>query len=93
MTQGEVVTAESGRHLAFEIRFGPLNIARWEYFIVPDDADPTSCTVVEEWTDRRPGWYAASADKAFGSRAKTNHRGMEETLANLKCAAEACVHS
>ncbi len=93
MTQGEVVTAESGRHLAFEIRFGPLNIARWEYFIVPDDADPTSCTVVEEWTDRRPGWCAASADKAFGSRAKTNHRGMEETLANLKRAAEACVHS
>ena len=88
MTQGDVVTAESGRHLAFEIHFGPLNIARWEYFIVPDDADPSSCTVVEEWTDRRPGWYAASADKAFGSRAKTNHRGMQETLANLKLAAE-----
>jgi hypothetical protein len=88
MTQGDVVTAESGRHLAFEIHFGPLNLARWEYFIVPDDADPSSCTVVEEWTDRRPGWYAASADKAFGSRAKTNHRGMQETLANLKLAAE-----
>jgi len=88
MTQGDVVTAESGRHLAFEIHFGLLNIARWEYFIVPDDADPSSCTVVEEWTDRRPGWYAASADKAFGSRAKTNHRGMQETLANLKLAAE-----
>jgi Polyketide cyclase / dehydrase and lipid transport len=89
MTQGEVVTAERGRHLAFEIRFGPLKVARWEYFIVPDDADPTSCTVVEEWTDRRPPWYAAPADKAFGSRAKTNHRGMETTLANLKRAAEA----
>ena len=89
MTQGEVVTAERGRHLAFEIRFGPLKVARWEYFIVPDDADPTSCTVVEEWTDRRPPWYATPADKAFGSRAKTNHRGMETTLANLKRAAEA----
>ncbi|MHB1474827.1 MAG: SRPBCC family protein [Dermatophilaceae bacterium] len=93
MTQGEVVTAESGRHLAFEIRFGPLSIARWEYFIIPDDADPSSCTVVEEWTDRRPGWYAASADKAFGPRAKINQRGMEKTLANLKLAAEAGVHS
>ena len=93
MTQGEVVTAESGRHLAFEIHFGPMKIARWEYFIVPDDADPSSCTVVEEWTDRRPGWYAASADKAFGSRAKTNQRGMEKTLANLKLAAEAGVHA
>ena len=89
MTQGEVVTAERGRHLAFEIHFGPMKVSRWEYFIVPDDADPTSCTVVEEGTDRRPPWYAAAADKAFGSRAKTNHRGMETTLANLKRAAEA----
>ena len=93
MTQGEVVTAERGRHLAFEIHFGPLKIARWEYFIVPDDADPSSCTVVEEWTDRRPGWYAGPADKVFGPRAKTNRRGMEKTLANLKLAAEAGVHS
>ena len=89
MTQGEVVTAESGRHLAFEIHFGPLNIARWEYFIVPDDADPSTCVVVEEWTDRRPGWYRDLADKAFGPRAKINERGMVKTLANLKSAAEA----
>ncbi|HEY5182084.1 MAG TPA: SRPBCC family protein [Dermatophilaceae bacterium] len=93
MTQGEVVIAERGRHLAFEIHFGPLKIARWEYFIVPDDADPSSCTVVEEWTDRRPGWYAGPADKAFGPRARTNRRGMEKTLANLKLAAEAGVYS
>lgn len=93
MTQGEVVTAEPGRHLAFEIYFGPVKVARWEYFIVPDDADPASCTVVEEWTDRRPGWYSAPADMAFGSRAKTNHRGMEKTLANLKLAAESGVRS
>ncbi len=89
MTQGEVVTAEIGRHLAFEITFGPMKIARWEYFIVPDDADPSTCTVVEEWTDRRPGWYRAAADKAFGPRAKVNRRGMVKTLANLKAAAEA----
>ena len=91
MTQGEVVTAEYGRHLAFEIRLGPLKIARWEYFIVPDDADPTICTVVEEWTDRRPAWYRAAADKALGARAKANQRGMVKTLANLRYAAEAAV--
>ncbi len=89
MTQGEVVTAEPGRHLAFEISVGPMKIARWEYFIVPDDADPSTCIVVEEWTDRRAGWYRATADKAFGSRAMTNQRGMVKTLANLKFAAEA----
>jgi hypothetical protein len=88
VTQGEVVTAEPGRHLAFEITFGPTKIARWEYFIVPDDADPSTCVVVEEWTDRRPGWYRDLADKAFGPRAGTNQRGMAKTLANLKRAAE-----
>jgi len=89
MTEGEVVTAEPGRHLAFEISVGPLKIARWEYFIVPDDADPSTCVVVEEWTDRRTGWYRAAADKAFGSRSESNQRGMVKTLANLKYAAEA----
>jgi Polyketide cyclase / dehydrase and lipid transport len=88
MTQGEVVVAEPGRHLAFEITFGPLKIARWAYVIVPDDADPSSCTVAEEWTDRRPGWYRGAADRALGSRLKINQRGMVETLANLRLAAE-----
>jgi hypothetical protein len=93
ITQGEVVTAERGRHLAFEIHFGPMRIARWEYFIVPDDSDPTSCTVVEEWTDRRPGWYRGPADKVFGARTETNRRGIRKTLANLKAFAEASVLS
>jgi uncharacterized protein YndB with AHSA1/START domain len=88
MTQGEVVTVVTGRNLAFEIRFGLLKIARWEYFIVPDDVDPSTCTVVEEWTDRRPLWYRAPADRVLGSRMKINHRGMVQTLANLKNAAE-----
>ena len=93
LTQGEVVTAERGRHLAFEIHFGPLKVARWEYFIVPDDDDPSTCTVVEEWTDRRPAWYRVPADKAFGPRAVINRRGMVKTLTNLKGAAEAAVRS
>jgi len=88
MTQGEVVVAEPGRHLAFEITFGPLKIARWAYVIAPGDADPSSCTVTEEWTDRRPGWYRGPADRALGSRLKINRRGMVETLANIKVAAE-----
>ena len=93
LTQGEVVTAERGRHLAFEIRFGLLNVARWEYFIVPDDSDPSTCTVVEEWTDRRPTWYRVPVDRAFGQRAVINRRGMVKTLANLKGAAEAADHT
>jgi Polyketide cyclase / dehydrase and lipid transport len=88
ITQGEVVIAERGRHLAFEISFGPLKIARWEYAIVPEGADLSSCTVAEEWTDRRPLWYRTPADMAFGSRLKINQRGMVETLSGLRLAAE-----
>jgi len=88
MTQGEVVVAEPGRRLAFEIAFGPLKVARWEYFVVPDHGDASTCTLVEEWTDRRPVWFRAPADLAFSSRVKTNHRGMVQTLANLKGTAE-----
>jgi uncharacterized protein YndB with AHSA1/START domain len=87
MTQGEVVIADPGHRLAFEITFGPLKIARWEYLFVPDDGDILTCTVVEEWTDRRPGLYRAPADLALGARMKTNQRGMVETLANLRLAA------
>ena len=85
MTQGRIVSAERGRNLAFEITFGPMTIARWEYFIAPT---ATGCTVAEEWTDRRPGWYRGPADKAFGPRLKTNRRGIQATLENLKRAAE-----
>ena len=88
MTQGKVVTAVPGRQLAFEITFGLLKIARWEYLVVPDDTDPAACILVEEWTDRRPLWYRAAADRVLGSRMKINHRGILTTLANLKVAAE-----
>jgi hypothetical protein len=27
------------------------------YDLLTDDVDPSACTVVEEWTDRRPLWY------------------------------------
>ena len=93
ITQGEVVTAERGQHLAFEVTLGPMKIARWEYVLDFDRADPSTCTVIEEWTDRRSGWYRAAADKAFGSRTKSNHRGMVKTLANLTLAAEAAVRA
>jgi hypothetical protein len=62
-----LVIAEPGRRLAFEITFGPLKIARWEHVIVADPGGVPTCTVAEEWTDRRPGWYRAPADLALGS--------------------------
>jgi hypothetical protein len=91
MTEGEVVIAERGRRLAFEIRFGPMKIARWEYLFDSDATNPSTCTVMEEWTDRRPAFYRTAVDKAFGPRFVANHLGMIKTLANLKIVAEAAV--
>jgi hypothetical protein len=89
MTEGEVVIAERGRHLAFEITFGPMRVARWEYVIESDVTSPLTCTVTEEWNDRRPRLYRAAADQLFGARSEVNRRGMVQTLAKLKVAAEA----
>ncbi len=88
VTFGEIVGADRGRNLAFEITVGPVSVARWEYFFIPDD-DRAGCTVVEEWTDRRPAWYAVPADRLLGSRARRNATGIRRTLDALKRAAEA----
>ena len=84
MTQGEVVDAERGGHLAFEIRMWPLKITRREYLVVPDNADLSTCSIVEEWADLRPGWFRAPADLMFGSRTKTNHCGRSSHCPRLK---------
>jgi len=84
-TFGRVVVAEPGRHLAFEVTFGPVKVARWEYQFVPT---ATGCTVTEQWTDRRPAPLRRLLDAAMGSREQANRRGMQATLAALKGAAE-----
>jgi len=87
-TWGEIVGADRGRNLAFEVNVGPVPLARWEYFFIRDD-EGDGCTVVEEWTDRRPAWYAGPADRLLGSRPRRNTTGMQRTLDAVKRAAEA----
>jgi len=84
-TFGEVVTADPGRALAFEITVGPVKVARWEYAI---DASDRGCTVTERWTDRRPRVARRVLDAAMGSREQTNIRGMRATLEALRDEAE-----
>lgn len=88
-TQGEVVAAEEPRpagNLAFEVSLGPIAIARWEYVIAPDGAH--GCTIAEEWTDRRPGWYRAVTDRILGERLRHNRLNIMRTLRAIKAAAE-----
>ena len=84
-TFGEIVAAEPGRHLAFEVTVGPVRVARWEYLL---EATASGCTVTERWTDRRPVPVRRVMDAALGSRERANRRGMQATLAALKTAAE-----
>ncbi|HEX2705898.1 MAG TPA: SRPBCC family protein [Candidatus Lustribacter sp.] len=85
-TYGEVVAADPGRNLAFEITFGPMRVSRWEYYFLPHQ-DGT-CTLAEEWTDRRPTWFRVPATKALGSRTRANTRGIHRTLQAVKLVAE-----
>jgi hypothetical protein len=83
-----VVEADRGRAFSFDVTVGPLKISRWAYRFTP--AAGGGCTVVEEWTDQRPGFTKPLGKLAsgVGDRLAHNRAGMEQTLANLKAAAE-----
>ena len=88
-TWGEVVTAERGRRLAFEVTVGPAKVARWEY-VLEADGDG-ACTVTEEWTNRRPRAVGWVSDLVLGDRTATNAAGIAATLDALARAAESAV--
>ncbi len=87
VTFGVVETAVPGRHLVFRIYIGPTNISRWEYSIAPDD-DGCGCTVTEQWTDLRAAPARFLSNRMVSDRVGRNRRGIQQTLAALKRAAE-----
>jgi hypothetical protein len=86
-TTATVTSADPGKRFAFHITVGPVPIADWSYDFEPDGA---GTRVVEQWTDRRPGWMNALSGPLMGvpDRAVHNQRNMAATLATLKDAAE-----
>lgn len=87
-TSVRVEVAEPGHQFAFGISYYRLvPIARWGYTFVPT-AD--GCTVTEEWTDRRPGWFKLPAGVVTGvmDREAATARSIEQTLATLKATLE-----
>ena len=89
-TDGEIVEAERGRALVFDVRGLGLRVARWAYRFEPDPAG-TGCTVTEEWTDHRSSPYRTVTGVVINVRDRPTHNraGMERTLAQIKAAAEA----
>ena len=88
-TDCTVVEADRGRALAFEVRGLGLKVARWAYRFAPDESG-RACTVTEEWTDQRSAPYRRITGVVINVRDRPTHNraGMEQTLAQLKAAAE-----
>jgi hypothetical protein len=86
-TSAKVTAADQGKRFAFHVTFGPVPIADWSYDFI---ADGGSTRVVEQWTERRPGWMKALSGPTIGvpDRAVHNRQTMAATLAALKRAAE-----
>jgi len=82
-----VTAADEGKRFSFDVTYGPLAISTWDYTFT---TTANGTTVVEEWTDRRPTWMKVASGPVMGvmDRAAHNQRGMEQTLAEVKRAAE-----
>jgi len=86
-TTSTVVESEPGKSFVFDVKGGPLKVARWSYRITPNSS---GCSVTETWTDQR-GWLVTTLGKPISGvtdRSEHNRQGMEVTLANLAHIAE-----
>ena len=87
-TTGTVVEAVPGRVLSFRVKAVGMKVAFWSYRFEPTDG---GCAVTESWDDERGTLVTILGKPVSGvaDRASHNRAGMEETLRNLKEAAEA----
>jgi len=92
-TVSTIVECEEPSVIAWDVKAGPLPVARWSYRIEPDGY--AASKVTETWDDHRAGWSAKLTDALLrsGDRKPHNQRNMRVTLERLKAAAEASVAS
>ena len=87
-TRSQVVTAERGREFTFEVNNGWV---RWNYTFAPVDG---GTELTESWHFLPTGIagfqqkYGDDAENQIGNRAAAAYRGIPETLAAIKQAAE-----
>ena len=86
-TIGRIVTAERGRELTWDVTGGGMKVARWSYAFEPTDG---GCRVTETWTDQRGRLvtWVGRITTGIEDRGEHNRAGMQQTLENLKRAAE-----
>ena len=86
-TVSKILAYEPSRVFTFDVKVGPMDGAVWTYRLEPEAG---GTRVTEEWTDTR-GWLLTQIGKVgtgVSNRTEHNARGMEQTLAALKQAAE-----
>ena len=86
-TDCQVTACEPGTRFAFEVKAGPLKVARWTYEFRPDGE---KCVVAEQWDDLRGSFIAFISPLVTGvkDRARHNRETMVSTLDRLAAAAE-----
>ena len=86
-TDCHVTACEPGARFAFEVKAGPLKVARWTYEFRPDG---DQCVVAEQWDDLRSSLITLVAPLLTGvkDRAGRNRETMVATLDRLATAAE-----
>jgi len=86
-TKGRVVESVPGSILSFRVVAAGMKVARWTYRI---EAAEGGCVVTESWDDERGGLVTFAGRLLTGVSDRTSHNrtGMEQTLRNLKVAAE-----
>lgn len=87
-----VTDAEPGRRFAFDVRAGPLPVARWQYDVSPleESGSGPRCRVTESTWDRRPGWFKKPAGWLTGvpDRDSASHAHITLTLDRLRARVE-----
>lgn len=86
-TACHVTACEPGASFAFEVKAGPLKVARWTYEL---RAEGEQCVVAEQWEDLRGSLITFIAPFLTGvkDRAARNRATMASTLDRLAAAAE-----
>jgi uncharacterized protein YndB with AHSA1/START domain len=86
-TMGTVVEAVPGRVLSFRVTSVGAKVALWSYRFEPTES---GCAVTESWFDERNALvkWVGKPVSGVADRVSHNRAGMEETLRNLKVAAE-----
>jgi Polyketide cyclase / dehydrase and lipid transport len=85
-TVATVTDFEPPHRFAFNVTFGKLKVARWEFDLVET---PTGCRVSEHWTDQRGAVLKRYADTREYDRVEFTRESIRTTLERLKAELEA----